>query len=202
MSDVHPILATYSVLKPLRSFGTTLAGWVARVEFARLTYRMSDVGTLLGHAQTQQRGPGYNYWRCGSVGKLSDACADQIAAAIEDAPAGCSLGLGHYMHGQVCRTPQDETPLIRTEGQVTYFLNTSWGDPKLGDTSMGWVERWWAAMRLFSSEGAYINYLSRDNEAAVKASYGENYRRLVEIKTRYDPSNFLHRNRNIRPTTM
>jgi FAD/FMN-containing dehydrogenase len=31
------------------------------------------------------------------------------------------------------------------------------------------------------------------------AAYGPNYRRLQEIKKKYDPSNFFHMNQNIRP---
>ena len=33
----------------------------------------------------------------------------------------------------------------------------------------------------------------------VKASYGENYERLVRIKSKYDPDNFFRVNQNIRP---
>jgi hypothetical protein len=92
----------------------------------------------------------------------------------------------------------DVTPLIRTPGQVTYFFNASWADPNLGEPYMRWVDRSWTAMRSFSSDGAYINYLSVDNQTAIKASYGKSYDRLVDIKRRYDTSNFFHRNRNIR----
>ncbi len=187
-----------AVLKPLRSFGSPLADWISKVEYARLTSRMPDVGSLLGHAQSQSSGPGCNYWRGGSLRELSNASAEQIAAFIEHAPDGCSLGLGHYMHGQVCRVAQDATPLIRTAGQATYFFNASWADPKLSEAYIRWVDNSWAAMRRFSSDSAYINYLSADNQAAVKAAYGKNYDRLLDIKRRHDPSNFFHRNRNIR----
>jgi FAD/FMN-containing dehydrogenase len=188
------------VLKPLRSFGAPVADWIDHVEYAHLTDRMSEVGSLLGRAQPQQRrGPWYSYWRGGSLRGLGNASADQIGAAIERAPSGSSLGLGHYMHGQICRIKPDVTPFIRTAGQFTYFFNAGWGDPGLADTNMEWVNRSWAGMQPFSSQGAYINYLSEDNQAVVKASYGKNYDRLAQIKRQYDPSNFFHRNRNIRP---
>jgi FAD/FMN-containing dehydrogenase len=185
-------------LKPVRSFGKPLADWIDQVAYARLTNRMPEVGSLLGRTQSQSSGPGYNYWRGGSLRELSNACAEQIAAAIEQAPSGCSIGLGHYMHGQVCRVAQNVTPLMRTAGQVTYFFNASWGDPNLAEANIQWVDRSWTALKSFSNQGTYINYLSTDNQAAVKASYGKNYDRLVQIKKRYDPSNFFHRNRNIR----
>jgi FAD/FMN-containing dehydrogenase len=187
-----------AVLKPLRSFGSPLADWIGQVPYARLTNRMSEVGPLLGLRQPQSSGPGYNYWRGGSLHRINSACGEQIAAAIGLAPEGCSLGVGHYMHGRVCQVARHETPLIRTAGQVTYFINASWNEPNRSEAHMQWVDRSWAAMKTFSSGGAYINYLSIDEQTAVQESYLENYSRLVQIKRRYDPSNFFHRNRNIR----
>jgi hypothetical protein len=130
---------------------------------------------------------------------LTNTSAEHVAAAIEEAPEGCSLGLGHYMHGQVCRVGRGSTPLIRTPGQITYFFNASWVDEIQSEAEMAWVDRSWAAMRPFSSQGTYINYLSSDNPVAVKASYGKNYNRLFRLKREYDPSNVFHRNRNVQP---
>jgi FAD/FMN-containing dehydrogenase len=188
------------VLKPLRSFGASIADWLDHVAYAHLTDRVSEVGSLINRAQAQQlRGPAYSYWRGGSLGELSNASADAIAAALERAPGGASLGLGHYMHGQVCRIQPDAAPLLRAAGQVTYFFNAAWGDPRLAGANMEWVNRSRAAMQPLSTTGAYVNYLSTDDQAAVQASYGANYDRLVRVKGQYDPSNFFHRNRNIRP---
>jgi FAD/FMN-containing dehydrogenase len=187
-----------AALHPLRSFATPLADWIDRVPYARLTNRMADVGPLLGHRQPESNVPGYNYWKGGSLRRINSASIDEIAAAIDQAPGGCSAGLGHYMHGRVCQVARHETPLVRTAGEFTYFINANWIDPSLREAHMSWVDRSWTAMRPFSNHGAYINYLSVNEQTAVKASYRENYSRLVQIKRKYDPSNFFHRNRNIR----
>jgi FAD/FMN-containing dehydrogenase len=36
----------------------------------------------------------------------------------------------------------------------------------------------------------------------VKATYRDNFERLVEIKTKYDPDNFFARNQNIQPRAL
>ena len=55
-------------------------------------------------------------------------------------------------------------------------------------------------MEPFIAPGRYVNYLDYDETGdSVPAAYGPNYRRLQEIKTKYDPSNFFHLNQNIRP---
>jgi FAD/FMN-containing dehydrogenase len=39
-----------------------------------------------------------------------------------------------------------------------------------------------------------------DTGDPAAAAYGPNYRRLQDIKQRYDPENFFHMNLNIRPS--
>jgi FAD/FMN-containing dehydrogenase len=41
--------------------------------------------------------------------------------------------------------------------------------------------------------------LSDTNAEAVRLAYGTNYARLVEIKKKYDPTNVLRLNPNIKP---
>ena len=55
-------------------------------------------------------------------------------------------------------------------------------------------------MEPFVASGRYVNYLGDDETGdPIAAAYGPNYRRLRELKTKYDPSNFFHMNQNIRP---
>jgi hypothetical protein len=49
------------------------------------------------------------------------------------------------------------------------------------------------------ARGAYVNGLSETSDDLVRAVYGSNYARLVEIKKKYDPANVLRLNQNIKP---
>ncbi len=109
------------------------------------------------------------------------------------------MGLGHYMHGQICQVSMDMTPLQRTAGQLTYFFDANWRDPARADIAMQWVNDASSAMRPWSSAGAYVNYLSSNSDEALRAAYRANYQRLVALKQKYDPLNAFHLNRNIRP---
>ena len=57
-----------------------------------------------------------------------------------------------------------------------------------------------AALRPQFGAGRWLNYLGDDQvDDAVRAAYGPNYERLVEVKRRYDPDNVFHLNHNIAP---
>jgi hypothetical protein len=45
----------------------------------------------------------------------------------------------------------------------------------------------------------YGNQLGETSDELVRAAYGSNYARLVEIKKKYDAKNVLRLNQNIRP---
>jgi FAD/FMN-containing dehydrogenase len=50
------------------------------------------------------------------------------------------------------------------------------------------------------SQRRWLNYLGDDQDGdPVRAAYGQNYDRLLELKRRYDPENVFHHNHNIVP---
>ena len=47
---------------------------------------------------------------------------------------------------------------------------------------------------------AYVNFLADEGPERVRAAYpGDTWRRLTEVKKRYDPTNLFHHNQNIPP---
>ncbi len=55
-------------------------------------------------------------------------------------------------------------------------------------------------MKPWAQEGTYLNYLSDEGEDRVKESFGHHYKRMEELKNKYDPTNVFRLNQNIKPT--
>ena len=56
-------------------------------------------------------------------------------------------------------------------------------------------------MHPFNPGGGYVNFMMGDEgQARVKASYGDNFERLVALKQKFDPVNLFRVNQNIRPS--
>lgn len=54
-------------------------------------------------------------------------------------------------------------------------------------------------MQKFSTGAPYLNFLSNEGSDQVKAAYGENYQRLLELKRKCDPTNFFRLNQSTSP---
>ena len=58
------------------------------------------------------------------------------------------------------------------------------------------------AMRPFTSGSDYVNHIGLEAEEGtdrIRAAFGTNYDRLVDLKNRYDPTNLFRHNQNIKP---
>ena len=64
---------------------------------------------------------------------------------------------------------------------------------------MAWVKGLNSALKPYADGKMYLNYITDQGDAGVRAAFGVNYPRLVKLKQKYDPSNLFCRNPNINP---
>ncbi len=145
-------------------------------------------------------GPGLqNYWKAHFVNEMKD---EAIKA--------------HVRFGKTLPTLLTQMHLYPVNGAASRIANsaTAWNwrdttwvmniigmdpDPVNNDKFIPWVKEYWEAQHPYSAEGAYLNFILDEGEAMIKASYGENYERLVKVKNKYDPDNLFRVNHNIKP---
>jgi hypothetical protein len=73
-----------------------------------------------------------------------------------------------------------------------------WSAPAEKAEVVRWVNATRDSLQPFA-HGVYVNQLGDTSDQLVRSAYGANYARLVEIKKKYDPSNVLRLNQNIKP---
>ena len=56
-----------------------------------------------------------------------------------------------------------------------------------------------ADLKRFSTGGVYLNFIGDEGRDRVRDAFGDNYDRLEQVKSTYDPGNFFRRNQNITP---
>ena len=63
------------------------------------------------------------------------------------------------------------------------------------------MREYYEALRPYSEEGGYVNFMAGEDQDLVRTNYRQNYERLVEIKTKYDSTNLFRINHNIAPAS-
>ena len=103
------------------------------------------------------------------------------------------------IYGAVTRVGLKDTAFPLRQPCYELDLMGRWSAPAEKERAVQWVKALRDKLQPFA-KGAYSNQLGETSEALVRASYGPNYARLVEIKKKYDPNNVLRLNQNIKPS--
>jgi len=74
-------------------------------------------------------------------------------------------------------------------------------DPAKADELRSFAVRYHETLHPYSAGGAYVNMMMDEGQDRVKASYGDNYTRLTQVKKQYDPENVFRVNQNIHPAS-
>lgn len=185
-------------LQPLRSFKRPALDSIRAMPYLKVQ-SSGDVGPLLRHAPPQYTG----YHQSGFLAQLNATVIDKIMARCENPPSGSwSIALDHFLHGVVCRVPEDECAFnLRQPGvcfRTTAFQRGA-GSP---EKAIAWVKGLNQSLQPHSGGKMYLNYLTDQGESGVRTSFGANYPRLVTLKKLYDPDNLFRLNPNIRPAVL
>jgi len=129
--------------------------------------------------------------------ELSAPAVEAIATATNNAPPQFRVLIVPF-YGAITRvSPGDMAFALRQPGYEVDML-CRWNAPSEKADSVRWVKTLRDKLQPFA-HGAYVNQLGETSEELVRASYGPNYARLAEIKKKYDPTNVLRLNQNIKP---
>ena len=72
-------------------------------------------------------------------------------------------------------------------------------DPADNAHMIEWTRAYWNDLHPYSAGGAYVNMMMEEGQDRVRASYGDHYDQLAQIKGKYDPTNLFRVNQNIKP---
>jgi FAD/FMN-containing dehydrogenase len=104
-----------------------------------------------------------------------------------------------HIHGAVTRVGITDTALPLPAEGYNLLVLSQWMHAKDNGAYIAWARNSHAAMQPFKGSSRYMNYLGEDEVGdEVVAAYGPNYRRLQQLKAKYDPENFFRLNQNIR----
>ena len=140
-----------------------------------------------------------NYWLSSFTTGLSDGLIDTACERFAEIPSQSVILFEHF-HGEVCRVGVSDTAVPHRAEGWNLVLPSTWDDSADNEANIRWTRDTHAALGEYLDDRRWLNYLADDQgDDAVRAAYGPNYDRLVELKRRYDPDNVFRHNHNIVP---
>lgn len=141
-----------------------------------------------------------NYWLSSFTRGLPDELIDIAVGRFATVPSPMTALLFEHFHGAVTRVGATDTAVPHRDEGWNLLIPSVWLDPADTNANVAWTRETFAALKPHFGSGRWLNYLGDDQAAdAIRAAYGPNYDRLVEVKRRYDPENVFHLNHNIVP---
>jgi len=142
------------------------------------------------------------YWKGDFVKELTDEAIDMHVKHASQSPSPLSLMHLYPIDGAVQKVGATDTPWGARDARWSMVIAGIDSSPAKANDLKKWGRAYWEAVHPYNLGGAYVNFLMDDeNDGRVEASYGANYKRLSEIKKKYDPKNLFRVNQNIRPAT-
>jgi len=172
----------------LRKAGKTIRDSVGAQPFVKA---QSD------HDGESPRGRGY-YMNGAGVLKLEPALLDHAFRSIQQ--PGAELGKVSLTQtgGAIARVAADATAFANRTAPFNVVVRASWQEPGKAAERTAWQKATWKGFEPFA-RGIYANLNLADADPKLIAAYGLNMKRLVDLKTQYDPTNLFHLNPNIPP---
>jgi FAD/FMN-containing dehydrogenase len=201
-SDVHgtPIVALalcyagdpsegQALIEPLRGFGSPIGEHVGVQPFT--AWQQAFDPLLTAGAR--------NYWKSHNFTRLDDGLLDVVVEYIGTLPSPQAEIFFGALGGATTRPSPESAAYPHRDARYVMNVHGRWEDPADDERCIAWARAYFQASAPFASGGAYVNFLTSDETERVRAAYGPNYERLLEVKRRYDPGNLFRVNQNIRP---
>ena len=129
--------------------------------------------------------------------ELSEAAIAAITKAVENGPPRRKVIIV-TLRGAVSHVSLKDTAFALRQPGYEVDIASAWSAPAEKADAVRWVGATRDRLQPFA-HGVYVNQLGDTSDQLVRAAYGPNYARLVEIKKKYDPNNVLRLNQNIKP---
>jgi FAD/FMN-containing dehydrogenase len=139
------------------------------------------------------------YWRADFVKEISDAAIEAHVEHGSRLPTWKSTMHLYPIDGAASRVGPHATPWAYRDAKWAQVIVGVDPDPDSAPALRQWTVDYFDALHPHSMGGAYVNFMMDEGDARVRATYGSNYERLVEIKRKYDPTNLFHINQNVQP---
>jgi len=131
--------------------------------------------------------------------RVDESVAKTILEYLQASDAPIRVTQLRVLGGAMARVPADATAFAHRNSRIMANVAAFYEGPEDRPARQAWVDEFAAAL-LQEDGGAYVGFLADEGQTRVQQAYPEaTWRRLAEVKRRYDPDNLFRRNHNVPP---
>ena len=183
--------AGQAALEPFRRLATPLAEAVMPMPYVGIYEMLKDA---------ERRTPASH--RSLFLDRLDDAAVDTILERMAAPSSPVAMTQIRILGGAMARVPADSTAFAHRDAAVMVTITTPFEDVAEAPVHAAWTQSFYEALRP-RSVGVYSNFLEAEGESRIHEAYPvATYRRLADVKRRYDPANLFRLNQNIAPAAL
>jgi hypothetical protein len=139
------------------------------------------------------------YTKSGYFNDLDDSSIELMVEAVSTVPTSEAQIELAYLGGAAARIAATETAFGDRSAPFILNLLASWSEASADAANISWVRGLFNRLRPAMKPGAYVNFMSADEQDRVPEVYQERWDRMVAVKSHYDPRNFFRLNQNVPP---
>ena len=178
-----------TALAPIRKLGTPASDDLRPVAYID-AQRANDTGDNRAIA---------SYLKGGFVSNFTRELAGAIVDNVVGDPNRTTILFFQHCGGATNRVAEEATAFAQRDCLANMMAVSAWRTGTEARPHMEATRKYWAALEPFT-RGFYVNDLAREVTAGeINANYRGNYPRLVQVKSKYDPSNLFRLNANVKP---
>jgi FAD/FMN-containing dehydrogenase len=198
-TPIVALLACYSgkpeegekAVAPIKMFGNPIGDILVRRPYAQLQSLLDA---------TQPKGRRY-YWKSEYLPRIDAGLCEKALVHAARIRSPHSAVIFFQIGGALNQLGVEHSPVGNRDARYVLNLAGSWDRPDEDEANIKWARDAWNDMKVFSTGGTYINFLTEDEgPERTKTALGKSLQRLAEIKGRWDPENMFRTNHNIKPT--
>jgi hypothetical protein len=141
------------------------------------------------------------YWKADFVEEVSDKAVDIHLKYGSNLPTElCTMHL-YPINGAVHDVDRKDTAFSYRDVTFSRVIVGVSEDAADAERIKSWAQEYWQNLHPLSAGGGYVNFMMEEGQERIRATYRDNYQRLVQVKNKYDPENLFHINQNINPST-
>ncbi len=141
------------------------------------------------------------YWKADFFRDLSDQAIEKHIEHGSQLPTWQSTMHLYPVNGKVNRVNEGDTAFSYRDAVWSEVIVGVDPDPANRGKIIEWARNYYDSLHPFGAGGAYLNFMMEEGDERIRATFRGNYKRLAEVKAKYDPGNFFRVNQNIRPAS-